>query len=163
MAQKAFAQNINECTGCRCCQVACKDKNDLPIGAFFRKVTDHEGGEFPAVWVGSLSMSCNHCDEPACVEACPQGALFKEAEFGLVIQDVEKCIACQTCVTACPYGAPHYGGNGKMSKCVGCAERVKYGYEPACVRICPTGALICVPEDEYEAVKPKQSLRDTAK
>ena len=149
MAQKAFAQTVNECTGCRSCQVACKDKNDLPIGTFFRKVTDHEGGEFPDVWVGSLSMSCNHCDDPACVAACPQGALYKESEFGLVIQDVDKCIACQTCVGACPYGAPKYiEAEGIVRKCDGCIEWLKNGLQPACSGACSTRCLQFVDAEE---------------
>lgn len=161
MAQKAFAQNVNECTGCRCCQVACKDKNDLPIGTFFRKVTDHEGGEFPDVWVGSLSMSCNHCDDPACVAACPQDALYKESEFGLVIQDVDKCIACQTCVGACPYGAPKYiEAEGIVRKCDGCIEWLKNGLQPACSGACSTRCLQFV--DAEEVAGAEGYVRDIA-
>lgn len=161
MAQKAFAQNVNECTGCRCCQMACKDKNDLPVGTFFRKVTDHEGGEFPDVWVGSLSMSCNHCDDPACVAACPQGALYKEDEFGLVLQDVEKCIACQTCVGACPYGAPKYIEElGVVRKCDGCIEWLKNGLQPACSGACSTRCLQFV--DAEEVAGTEGYVRDIA-
>ena len=161
MAQKAFTQNINECTGCRCCQVACKDKNDLPIGSFFRKVEDFEGGEFPAVWVGSLSMSCNHCDSPICVENCPQGALSKESEYGFVIQDTELCIACQTCVMSCPYEAPEYiEAENIVRKCNGCIDWVKNGMQPACTGACSTRCLKF--EDAEVAAAAEGYVRDIA-
>lgn len=161
MNQKAFIQDVTECTGCRCCQMACKDKNDLPVGTLFRKVTDIEGGEFPAVWVGSLSMSCNHCENPACVANCPQGALAKESEYGLVIQDIDKCIACQTCVKTCPYGAPKYiEAEGIVRKCNGCIDWIKNGMQPACVGACSTRCLKF--GDAEEAAKLEGYVRDMA-
>lgn len=154
MAQSAFYQNIKECTGCGCCQVACKDKNDLPIGFFFRKTYDYEGGQCPDVWAATLSMSCNHCDNPACVAVCPAGALFKEAEFGFVVQKHDECIGCQSCVEACPYGAPKYDeAEGKVRKCDGCIDWVKNGMEPACSGACSTRALKWGEAAEFAAIE----------
>ena len=142
MEQKAFFQNMNECTGCRCCQVACKDKNDLEVGFLFRKVTDFEGSAFPDVWSASLSMGCNHCDSPACVANCPQGALYKEEKHGFVLQDHDLCIGCQTCVNSCPYGAPvYFPEENKTRKCDGCIALTSAGFQPACVAACSTRAL----------------------
>ena len=142
MEQKAFFQNMNECTGCRCCQVACKDKNDLEVGFLFRKVTDFEGSAFPDVWSASLSMGCNHCDSPACVANCPQGALYKEEKHGFVLQDHDLCIGCQTCVNSCPYGAPvYFPEENKTRKCDGCIDWVENGMLPACVGACSTRCL----------------------
>ena len=142
MEQKAFFQNMNECTGCRCCQVACKDKNDLEVGFLFRKVTDFEGSAFPDVWSASLSMGCNHCDSPSCVANCPQGALYKEEKHGFVLQDHDLCIGCQTCVNSCPYGAPvYFPEENKTRKCDGCIDWVENGMLPACVGACSTRCL----------------------
>ena len=121
MAQMAFYFNMNDCTGCKCCEVACKDKNELPIGTFFRRTTDYEGGLFPAVWSATLTNGCNQCDNPACVAACPVGAIVKESKYGAVVQDHEACIGCQACVEACPYGQPvYFADEGKTRKCDSC-------------------------------------------
>jgi len=142
MAQKAFFFDMTECTGCKCCQVACKDKNDLDIGYFYREALDYEGNEFPAVWSATVSMACNHCDDPLCVSSCPVGALYKEEEFGLVIQDHDACIGCQSCVNTCPYGAPTYfPEENKSGKCDGCIDWLKNGLEPACSGTCSTRCL----------------------
>lgn len=155
MAQMAFYQDMTECTGCRCCQVACKDKHDLEIGYFFRKATDYEGGEFPNMWSATLSMGCNHCDTPACFAACPVGAIFKEEEYGFVIIDEDKCDGCQACVEACPYDAPEYiPEKNKVYKCDGCIDWIKNGMQPACVGACSTRCLKFGEEEEILAEYP---------
>jgi Fe-S-cluster-containing dehydrogenase component len=85
--------------------------------------------------------TCCHCDEAACVLACPTGAMQKRAD-GLVFSDLELCIGCQTCAVACPFGHPRLNpANGKIAKCDGCRDRVDAGLWPACALACPTGAL----------------------
>jgi anaerobic dimethyl sulfoxide reductase subunit B (iron-sulfur subunit) len=155
MEQRAFYQNMNECTGCRCCQVACKDKNDLDVGYLFRKVTDFEGNEYPDVWSASLSMACNHCDAPVCVDNCPQGALYKEEKYGLVLQDHDLCIGCQTCVKVCPYDAPvYFPEEEKVRKCDGCIAWLENGMLPACVGACSTRCLNFGVEDDIAMEHP---------
>ena len=106
-------------------------------------------------------MSCNHCENPACVANCPQGALAKESEYGLVIQDIDKCIACQTCVKTCPYGAPKYiEAEGIVRKCNGCIDWIKNGMQPACVGACSTRCLKF--GDAEEAAKLEGYVRDMA-
>lgn len=157
-----FDLDMEKCVACGACAIACMDQNDIAP----------EKGEVPYRWVGTLepvlgggkfsylSVSCMHCEDAPCITACPVCCIKKD-ENGMTIYDNTKCIGCRSCAMACPYGAPNYGADGKMTKCVGCAERIKYGYEPACVRICPTKALLCVPEEEYTDKKPKASLRET--
>lgn len=159
-----FDLDMDKCVACGACAIACMDQNDTAVDC----------GEVPNRWVGTLepvlgegkfgylSVSCMHCADAPCIPACPVCCISKD-ENGLTVFDNTLCIGCRSCAMACPYGAPHYGDDGKMSKCGGCAQRIKYGYMPACVRVCPTGALICVPEDEYEAKKPKNSLRESNK
>ncbi|MEG2026000.1 MAG: 4Fe-4S dicluster domain-containing protein [Gordonibacter sp.] len=150
MGQKAFLYDMTKCTGCKCCQVACKDKNDLDIGYFYRKAIDYEGGEFPDVWAATISMACNHCDSPICLASCPQGAIFKEEKYGLVIQDQDSCIGCQTCVEVCPYGAPvYFPGENKSGKCDGCIDWLENGMLPACAGACSTR---CLRFDDEEAI-----------
>lgn len=151
MVQKAFFFDMTECTGCKCCEVACKDKNDLEIGYHYRKAVDYEGEIFPQVWSATLARTCNHCDAPACAEECPVGAIVKEDEFGLVIQDKEACIGCQTCVNVCPYGAPvYFPEESKSGKCDGCIEWLRNDMEPACTGSCSTR---CLKFDDEDVIK----------
>ena len=102
-----FYFDMTRCIGCRACQVACKDKNRLDVGTIYRTADSYEVGTFPKVKMYSFSTSCNHCQNPACVSACPVGAMYK-AEDGTVLHDDKLCIGCQACVSACPYDVPQY-------------------------------------------------------
>ncbi|MEA4900975.1 DMSO/selenate family reductase complex B subunit [Desulfitobacterium sp.] len=142
MGQKGFYYDSVVCTGCKACQIACKDKNDLKVGELFRKVYDFEGGTYPDVWGYSLSLGCNHCDHPKCAENCPTGAIYKREKDGLVVQDRNKCIGCRLCTWSCPYGRPQYlKEQGKSGKCDGCADLVDQGLNPVCVDACPMRAI----------------------
>ncbi|RYD14550.1 MAG: 4Fe-4S dicluster domain-containing protein [Lysobacteraceae bacterium] len=91
--------------------------------------------------------SCLHCETPACVTVCPTGASYKRAEDGIVLVDADKCIGCQLCSWACPYGAREYSAaRGTMQKCTLCVDRIynetleEIDRQPACVMACPTRA-----------------------
>lgn len=140
--QKAFYYNQSRCIGCRACQTACMVFNKLDVGMNWRKVQDFEtqvnGREVDL----HLSTACNHCEQPACVKACPAAALTKRAKDGLVVQDPEKCIGCGKCVEACPYKVPQMNARtNKAEKCNGCAPLVDQGKAPECVRGCPVQVL----------------------
>lgn len=95
-----------------------------------------------------MSISCNHCADPACTKVCPTGAMHKNAD-GFVIVNEEICIGCRYCHMACPYDAPQYDAQkGHMTKCDGCYSRVKSGQKPICVDACPLRALDFAPIDE---------------
>ena len=98
-----------------------------------------------------------HCDNAPCVLACPVGCLYKDEATGLTLFDNTDCIGCHSCAMACPFGAPAFGADGKMRKCDGCVERLRAGEEPACVRVCPTGALSLARDGE---IPPDHSLRE---
>ena len=139
------------CTGCKTCEFACKDYKDLTTEFAFRKVYEVAGGETTRDEDGciqttcfsyNVSSSCQHCDNPACVVACPTGAMHKDEETGLVSVDEEVCIGCGACATSCPYGAPKVNEElGHSTKCDGCAERLAAGLKPVCVLACPARAL----------------------
>ena len=142
MAQKGFYIDVNKCTGCRVCQVACKDVNDLDAGVLFRAVTDYEAGAFPNPKAYKISLACNHCASPACVAICPTGAMYKRESDGVVLVDESLCDGCQKCVEICPYGAPKYIESlGKVRKCQFCEGKIQEGEQPACVASCLMRAI----------------------
>lgn len=146
MAQYGFYFDSTRCTGCKTCEIACKDYNDLGTDILFRRVYDIEGGSWNTAEDGTwtrdsfvyhVSNSCNHCENPACMAACPVGAYTKDEETGLVLYDSEACIGCGACVEACPYDAPRLDPALNIArKCDGCASRVAEGKNPVCVDAC---------------------------
>ena len=113
-----------------------------------------EEGVFPNTKVTSLSLSCMHCADPACVANCPAGALSKDENDGSVKVDVNRCIGCKTCSQVCPFDVPQYREEeGTMAKCDLCGDRRQMGLDPACVQTCFNNAL---------KVGPLESLRQEA-
>ncbi|MDO8587323.1 MAG: 4Fe-4S dicluster domain-containing protein [Armatimonadota bacterium] len=154
--QHAWYFNQFNCIGCRACEAGCKQEFDVPVGVRRRRVVAVDTGTYPNVKRDYVSMACNHCAEPACVKACPTGALYKRAEDGLVLFHVEKCVGCQRC-RACPYGAPQYHPEtGKIDKCTLCAHRLEKGLAPACALTCMGLAL---ESGTLEEVKAKARAR----
>jgi anaerobic dimethyl sulfoxide reductase subunit B (iron-sulfur subunit) len=139
--QLGFIFNMSRCCGCMSCIVACQDQNDLPPeGPSFRRVVKFErsGAAAEICWI---SVACEHCEDAACLEACPAGAIFREDVCGVVAVNRELCAGCQACADACPFGAPQFLNDGRMAKCHLCHEQLTSGALPACVRACPTRAL----------------------
>ena len=150
MKKPAFYFNMNACTGCKTCMIACIDKYDVPKGVQYRRVSEYTGGSWVAgpnktfeqnVFVYYLSIACNHCENPICADSCPTTAMHKQ-ENGIVVVDEGKCIGCRYCEWVCPYSAPQFNAeSGKMEKCDFCRDFQSVGKSPACVSACPTRAL----------------------
>jgi formate dehydrogenase iron-sulfur subunit len=139
--QYRFVFDMNACVGCHSCEVACAEQNNLPVEVAWRKVGEIEGGEFPATKRFNLSMACNHCLEPTCLEGCPTEAYVKLSN-GVVQHHAEDCIGCQYCTWNCPYSVPVFHAARKIvSKCDMCLPRLEGGYTSACVDACPTNAI----------------------
>ncbi|MFA7228812.1 MAG: DMSO/selenate family reductase complex B subunit [Melioribacteraceae bacterium] len=147
--QFAFHFDASRCSGCKTCQVACKDKNNLEVGRLWRRVYEVNLGNWNKkgnAWINNvtaynMSISCNHCEDPICVKVCPTSAMHKSKD-GLVLVDESKCMGCRYCEWACPYGAPQYDENGGvMSKCNFCADYLEEDKSPACVAACPMRVL----------------------
>ncbi|ACL22694.1 anaerobic dimethyl sulfoxide reductase subunit B (iron-sulfur subunit) [Desulfitobacterium sp. LBE] len=136
MGQLGFYYDMTTCMGCKACQIACKDRNDLKVGELFRRVYEFEGGIYPQVGGYYLSMGCNHCADAKCVKGCPTGAMHVAAD-GTVQHDQELCIGCKYCVWNCPYSVPHYfEDKSVVGKCDSCKELRDAGQNPVCVDAC---------------------------
>lgn len=145
--------DINRCSGCYACAVACMDQYDLEVigeSQAFRRIYRMESNDFPEVKISYISMACMHCEDAPCLMGCPTGAIQKDEGTGAVLLNKNLCIGCHSCALACPFGVPRFGEDDKMYKCVLCAERVEYGLEPACVRVCPTRALKFGPVNQMQ-------------
>jgi anaerobic dimethyl sulfoxide reductase subunit B (iron-sulfur subunit) len=136
--QYGFYFDADRCVQCRTCEVACKSVRNVKPGTKWRRVIEIWGGAYPNVTRTFFSMACMHCGKPACVEACPTGAISKRGEDGIVVVDGDKCNGCRDCFQACPYGAPQFDDNGIMEMCDFCT---RLNMEPACAVSCPAGAL----------------------
>ena len=149
VSQYAFLVNSDACSGCKTCQVACKDKNDLPVGLHWRKVYEVTAGDWrqqgdawkTTVAAYNLSTTCHHCLNPVCIPCCPTEAISK-TETGIVLIDESRCRNCHACELACPYGAIRFNPvRNTTTKCDFCADLLDLGKPPACVAGCPNRAL----------------------
>jgi formate dehydrogenase iron-sulfur subunit len=167
-AQKmGFFTDTTTCIGCKACEVACKQWNDLPAdGTGFRRGAsyDHTGELNATTWrhvrfvelleEGSpldwifMSDVCKHCAHAGCMDACPTGALIR-TEFDTVILQPDVCNGCGYCVSACPFGVVDRDhDDGRAAKCTLCYDRLEDGLEPACAKACPTDSITFGPYDE---------------
>ena len=150
LKKPAFFLDVQICTGCKTCMIACKDKNDLPMGVRWRRVVEFAGGDWVRLADGTcsqnvfayyVSVSCNHCQNPICVQSCPSTAMSQDVH-GIVTVDFQKGLGCRYCEWACPYSAPQFDEElGQMTKCDFCREELEKDGVPSCVGACPTRAL----------------------
>jgi len=142
MTQYAIVTDLDRCVGCLSCATACKTVNNVEPGSFWCKTLRigpnpmYEGAQCPDVELYFLTVQCQHCYNPACVKVCPTGASKKEAD-GTVQIDKEKCIGCQFCVMACPYGVRYLNEKERVvEKCTLCEQQTSQGELPQCVLLC---------------------------
>jgi Fe-S-cluster-containing dehydrogenase component len=142
LVRQGFQLDLNLCTGCQACVVACAIENQLPWDSSWRWVDSFNSEHVAGLAHHHLSLACNHCAEAPCARHCPALAYDRDPHTGAVLLDADKCIGCRYCTWACPYDAPSYdAGAGVVSKCTFCNERQHEGLAPACATQCPTGAL----------------------
>lgn len=166
MEKIIFDFDQSKCTACNACVMACFDQNDIDVEHRqhpFRNAVELEHFDGKKAKFAFLSVACMHCDDAPCVMGCPSACLYKDGETGLTLYDNTNCIGCHSCAMACPFGAPSFGANGKLEKCDGCIERLRHGLIPACVRVCPSGAITCRTESEYHELQSEKSLRALSK
>jgi Fe-S-cluster-containing dehydrogenase component len=153
---KSFVDDVSKCSGCYCCQLACKDEhvgNDWTpyakpqpdTGHFWGKLNEYVRGTVPKVKMSFVFVPCQHCDDAPCIPACPiTGAIYRRDD-GLVIIDPTKCTGCKNCVDLCPYGAIYFNDLLNIAqKCTGCAHLLDKKSPidvPRCVDVCPNDAI----------------------
>ncbi|QGZ99179.1 4Fe-4S dicluster domain-containing protein [Dehalobacter restrictus] len=131
-----------DCIQCHGCEVACKSWRNVELGVKWRRIERIWLGQYPEIKSTSASIACRHCDDPACMHACPAGSIEKEASKGVVLVNREKCTGCRVCLEACPYSVPQFGIDGRMQKCDLCFSEIEHSLSvPPCVATCPTNAL----------------------
>ena len=150
--------DLSRCIGCKACQAACMEWNDLrdEVGTtdgFYTNPADLSGQSWTLMRFyeqqieGSLQWlimkdGCLHCSEPGCLKACPSPGAIVQYTNGLVDFHQENCIGCGYCISGCPFNIPRLSKeDNKAYKCTLCSDRVSVGLEPACVKTCPTQAL----------------------
>jgi formate dehydrogenase iron-sulfur subunit len=140
--QYAFEVDLDACTGCKACVAACHTLNGLDPGETFRTVGLLTGGNAKEPRIQTVTSSCHHCLEPACLTGCPVGAYEKDPLTGIVRHLDDQCFGCQYCTLMCPYDAPKYNeAKGVVRKCDMCSDRLAHGEAPACVQACPNEAI----------------------
>lgn len=154
MTRNIISIDLDSCIGCHSCAVVCKQENGVGLGTYYNKVlTVGPSGTYPDLEMYYLPVACQHCDNPECVHVCPTGASYKR-EDGVVLVDHSKCIGCQYCVMACPYGVRTYDegrDKGVIEKCTMCAHLIDKGEKPACVKHCPGQARLFGDLDDPES------------
>ena len=140
--QYAFEVDLDACTGCKACVVACHNLNGLDKDELWRTVGMVHGGTTKAPVQQTITTSCHHCVEPACMLGCPTKAYEKDPVTGVVKHLDDQCFGCQYCTLMCPSDAPKYNAErGIVRKCDMCSDRLAHGEAPACVQSCPNGAI----------------------
>jgi len=151
--------DVSVCIGCKACQVACMEWNDLrdevgecdgtynapqdltPSSFEVMRFSEYENEEGDLEWL-IRKDNCMHCAEPGCLKACPSPGAIVQYANGIVDFNSEHCIGCGYCVAGCPFNIPRISKkDNKAYKCTLCSDRVYHGLEPACVKSCPTGSI----------------------
>ena len=172
--------DLDTCVGCHACATACKEWNgasaisgplsdyepygEKPSGVWLNRVRHYEVGTYPASKTINFPMSCLHCEDAACVTVCPTGASYKRPD-GIVLVDQDKCMGCNLCAWACPYGARELDrSSGTMKKCTLCVDRIydetlaEAERQPACVLACPTHARFFGDFDDPDSAVAKMTV-----
>jgi formate dehydrogenase iron-sulfur subunit len=152
--------DVSKCIGCKACQVACMEWNDTRDDVGHNHgVLDNPPDLTENSWTvmrfaeveleqGKLEWlirkdGCMHCADPGCLKACPAPGAVVQYSNGIVDFHEEHCIGCGYCITGCPFNIPRLSKkDSKVYKCTLCSDRVAAGREPACVKTCPTGAIV---------------------
>ena len=140
--QYAFEVDLDSCTGCKACVVACHSLNGLDDAEAWRDVGFVIGGSRSTPYQQTVTTACHHCADPGCLNGCPVLAYEKDPVTGIVRHLDDQCIGCQYCILKCPYDVPKYNERlGIVRKCDMCQQRLGAGEAPACVQACPTHAI----------------------
>lgn len=138
MSHYAIVVDLDHCTGCKGCEVACKHQNAVPLGERWnRLMLCGPYGTFPNISQYYMPVNCQQCENAPCVEVCPVGASYRDPETNKVLVDTDLCIGCQQCLPACPYSCRDWNEEkAVVEKCNLCEELTSKGELPHCVKVC---------------------------
>lgn len=140
--QYAFEVDLDACSGCKACVVACHNLNGLETNETWRKVGWLTNHDVNLPIVQHVTTACHHCVEPGCLSGCPVKAYEKDPLTGIVRHLDDQCFGCKYCTMMCPYEVPQYSSTlGIVRKCDMCSQRLSLGEAPACVQACPNEAI----------------------
>jgi formate dehydrogenase iron-sulfur subunit len=163
--QYAFEVNLDSCTGCKACVVACHSLNGLEDNESWRSTGTLTSIDWQKPLRQTVTTACHHCVDPACASGCPTLAYEKDSTTGIVRHLDDQCIGCSYCTMTCPYEVPQFEpSRGIVRKCDMCSQRLAIGEAPACVQSCPNGAIkiILVDQTQTRAATRSGSLLPTA-
>ncbi|EMI15926.1 molybdopterin oxidoreductase, iron sulfur subunit [Rhodopirellula maiorica SM1] len=143
--QYSFDVDLDQCSGCKACVVACHTMNGLDEDESWRRVGTLTIGEPETPRIQHVTTACHHCEDPGCLNGCPVKAYEKDPQTGIVRHLDDQCIGCKYCTMMCPYEVPQYSERlGIVRKCDMCHQRLSAGEAPACVQSCPNEAISIV-------------------
>ena len=144
---------VERCVGCKSCEIACAvAHSESKVLATARNEAGRPRARVRVEPAGNYSFPsrCMHCEDAACISACPTGAMARDSATGTVQVDRDRCIGCWMCVSVCPFGGVTADPtSGTAHKCDLCPDRTARGLEPACVEACPTGAMVFATPEEF--------------
>ncbi|MEL6109727.1 MAG: DmsC/YnfH family molybdoenzyme membrane anchor subunit [Planctomycetota bacterium] len=165
--QLAFEVDLDACSGCKACVVACHTLNGLEENESWRRVgtlvIGDDTEQSPAA-IQHVTSACHHCEDPGCLNGCPVKAYDKDPVTGIVRHLDDQCIGCKYCTMMCPYEVPQYSDRlGIVRKCDLCHQRLSVGEAPACVQSCPNEAIrITVVSTETQVFSETDAVVPTA-
>lgn len=138
MSRYALVIDVDHCTGCKGCEIACKNENNIPLGERWnRLLLCGPYGKYPDLSQYYLPTHCQQCGNAPCVEVCPTEASYRDPETNIVLVNKEKCIGCKYCIMACPYGVRAWNPKEHVvEKCTLCQHLTSAGELPQCVKVC---------------------------
>ena len=148
MAKYAMVIDLQRCIGCSACIIACKNENNISKDIYWCDSQTETKGSFPNLEYEYKTTMCNHCEDAPCINACPTEAMYRNQDTDIILCNHQECIKCQKCVIACPYDeitfnqASSTSEQGLIEKCTFCFHKGVKNLAPACVKKCPTNALI---------------------
>ena len=148
--------DARNCVGCSACEIQCKTNKNLGPGPALCKIVRVD--DLPAAGkphsTDFVFMPCFHCEDAACLTACPTGAIRKREKDGIVHIEASQCIGCKSCIVSCPWGACQWDpASHKAVKCDYCMDRLDQGLNPSCVTVCMTGCLSFGPSEQVPLFK----------
>ncbi len=152
--------DVSKCIGCKACQVACSEWNDIRdevghnVGVYenphdltaktwtLMRFTEWDNADGDLEWL-IRKDGCMHCSDPGCLKACPSPGAIVQYSNGIVDFIEENCIGCAYCIKGCPFDIPRINEEDRKAyKCTLCSDRVAVGQAPACAKACPTGSIM---------------------